>query len=175
MKMSGFHSNCDSNMLELSEISAPPVTRSTALSGFQKTSLCIPPDLNFDSFPPTIVHSKSGIQKTPIRRERTDFTRKASQFCHICSQKPSKKMGGKAVCSRFREGRCRKMVCEKCLRRHGWDFDAIARNPGSWVCPHCENSCPTRSQCYIYNRVNAKRRVVLELEKQTSFSRCSSN
>lgn len=38
------------------------------------------------------------------------------------------------------------------MSEQGW-----ASGP-DWVCPHCAGDCPKRSQCHIYNRINARRR-----------------
>ncbi len=102
---------------------------------------------------------------TPERRARTKTSRKpktytkpvASRFCHICSRTPRRGHSA-AVCSRMAQGLCRKIVCEQCFREQGWDFEATQQNPSSWRCPHCTDTCPARSQCHIYNRINARRK-----------------
>lgn len=90
------------------------------------------------------------------RRRRTYMNCTPSRYCHICAQIPRPNQG-RAPCMLARTGRCRKLFCERCLRRFGWDFEEIERNLDSWLCPHCEEVCPKVSQCHIYNRVNSKR------------------
>lgn len=102
---------------------------------------------------------------TPERRARSKTSRKpktytkpvASRFCHICSRTPRRGHSA-AVCSRMAQGLCRKIVCEQCFREQGWDFEATQQNPSLWRCPHCTDTCPARSQCHIYNRINARRK-----------------
>lgn len=91
------------------------------------------------------------------RKPKTYSKPVASRFCHICSRMPRRGQGS-ATCRRMAEGFCRKIVCEQCIREQGWDFDSIASSPASWLCPHCANMCPARSQCHIYNRINARRK-----------------
>lgn len=94
-----------------------------------------------------------------IRKPKTYAKPVASRFCHICSRMPRKGQGS-AICKKIAEGLCRKIVCEHCIREQGWDYDAICKNKGQWICPHCANNCPSRSQCHIYNRINARRKKV---------------
>lgn len=93
------------------------------------------------------------------RRARTYFAAKPSKYCHICAQ-TRRKNQGVLVCMRNKEGRCRKMVCERCLRRFGYDYDTLKNNASEWLCPHCDDVCPKVSQCHIYNRINSKRQKV---------------
>lgn len=44
------------------------------------------------------------------------------------------------------------------MREQGWDYDAVALRGAAWLCPHCADVCPARSQCHIYNRINARRK-----------------
>lgn len=78
-----------------------------------------------------------------------------SAHCHVCAR--TSKSVRFAACARVRDARCRKVVCERCFTRFGWDWAAAADDP-AWTCTHCRGVCPPgRSQCYIYARVNAAR------------------
>eukprot|EP00178_Gracilaria_changii_P023747 TRINITY_DN71796_c0_g1_i1.p1 TRINITY_DN71796_c0_g1~~TRINITY_DN71796_c0_g1_i1.p1 ORF type:complete len:328 (-),score=45.35 TRINITY_DN71796_c0_g1_i1:140-1048(-) len=102
----------------------------------------------------------SSVRKRKTTRKPKTYSKPvASRFCHICSRMPRKGQGS-ATCRRMREGYCRKIVCEQCIREQGWDYDTIAQNPNDWLCPHCAEICPPRSQCHIYNRINARRKKV---------------
>lgn len=93
----------------------------------------------------------------PVRKPKTYSKPVASRFCHICSRTPRRGHGA-AVCARMRDGLCRKIVCEQCIREQGWPYESIMANPTQWHCPHCADACPPRSQCHIYNRINARRK-----------------
>jgi hypothetical protein len=61
-------------------------------------------------------------------------------------------------CANYYKGTCRKVVCEKCFKDYGWDWDAASKAPMEWACTHCSNVCPPRAQCAIYRRTNERRR-----------------
>lgn len=107
--------------------------------------------------------SRISKSRKATRKPKTYSKPVASRFCHICSRMPRRGQGS-AICKRISEGLCRKIVCEQCIREQGWDFDAIKKDHSGWLCPHCADICPSRSQCHIYNRINARR-------KRTSDSR----
>lgn len=138
-------------------------------SGEEKSSPSSPPESSSRGYDASRLRGKEVTDKAHARRARTYKNNSGSQFCHICSQKPSKK-GGKLVCSKTSKGLCRKTVCEKCLRRHGWDYDAIVKDPSKWICPHCTNTCPERSQCRTYERVNAEKKNKKPRQKEGSFA-----
>lgn len=98
--------------------------------------------------------SKSG---NTMRKPKTYSAPVASRFCHICSRMPRKGQGS-VTCRRMAEGLCRKIVCEQCMIEQGWDFLGMKQDEDKWLCPHCQGSCPPRSQCHIYRRVNARRK-----------------
>lgn len=93
------------------------------------------------------------------RKPKTYSKPIASRFCHICSRMPRRGQGS-AICKRIKDGLCRKIVCEQCIREQGWNYEDIKKNIEEWSCPHCLEICPSRSQCHIYNRINARRRKV---------------
>lgn len=82
-----------------------------------------------------------------------------SRFCHVCSRTP--KNVRLAVCSKIKEGICRKVICEKCFDEFGYgDFEAaLETGTSSWCCPHCSDKCPDRAQCRTYQRINDRLRV----------------
>lgn len=106
------------------------------------------------------------------RKPKTYSKPVASRFCHICSRMPRRGQGS-ATCKRIAEGLCRKIVCEQCIREQGWDYDAIKADKNGWLCPHCAEVCPARSQCHIYNRINARRKRTSGM-RNTSAVNCSS-
>lgn len=80
-----------------------------------------------------------------------------SRFCHVCSRTP--KNVRLAVCSKIRDGTCRKVICERCFDEYKYgNFDESALCT-SWICPHCSGMCPERAQCRTYSRINDRLRV----------------
>lgn len=93
----------------------------------------------------------------PLPARRVKFYQNAapSSHCHVCARTANNVRF--AVCARLAVGLCRKVTCNKCFARFGWDWSAAISNP-SWICPHCRGTCPPgRSQCFIYARVNRRR------------------
>lgn len=83
---------------------------------------------------------------------------KPSAHCHVCAR-TSKRVRFRA-CANVARGVCRKVVCEKCFARFGWDWSAAAEDK-EWTCTHCRGQCPPgKSQCFIYARVNRRRESV---------------
>lgn len=120
-----------------------------------------PPPQNSSPCPTPFQKCGSSIVKRPIRKPKTYAKPVASRFCHICSRMPRRGQGS-AVCRNMNQGLCRKIVCERCIVEQGWDYNAVTENPEAWLCPHCAGICPARSQCHIYNRINARRKRVTE-------------
>lgn len=77
-----------------------------------------------------------------------------SAYCHVCAR--TSKAVQFAICARIKEGLCRKVICNKCFGKFGWDWDAAQKNP-DWVCVHCRGDCPEGSQCFVYTKVNKAR------------------
>lgn len=82
-----------------------------------------------------------------------------SRFCHVCSRTP--KNVRLVVCTKIKEGTCRKVICEKCFEEYEYgNFEAaLATESSSWMCPHCAGQCPERAQCRTYQRINDRLRV----------------
>lgn len=104
----------------------------------------------------------------------------ASKFCHICARKSSNV--AVAVCSRIEEGLCRKVVCEYCFEKYGWDraaLDTAKKRHGkegfdseackgrkrAWECPHCRGQCVAKAQCNTYGKINYKRHLKLRRKR----------
>lgn len=85
-----------------------------------------------------------------------------------------------AVCSKIEDGLCRKVVCEFCFDKYGWDRTVLddvkrakeqAKNGGEvqplkgrkrrWQCPHCLGICVAKAQCNTYGKTNYKRHLKL--------------
>mmetsp|Transcript_2261 Transcript_2261/g.6748 ORF Transcript_2261/g.6748 Transcript_2261/m.6748 type:complete len:328 (+) Transcript_2261:756-1739(+) len=79
-----------------------------------------------------------------------------SEHCHICCR-PTRKLKF-AVCSNIRRSMCRKVVCVKCFEAFQWDWDYASAADTDWVCTHCRDDCPKRAQCFVYERINSRRR-----------------
>lgn len=94
-----------------------------------------------------------------VRRPARFDSATPSRFCHVCSRTP--KRVRLAVCSKIREGLCRKVVCEMCFEQYefGNFDDAYDMQNSSWLCSHCTDCCPSRAQCATYQRINDKLRV----------------
>lgn len=80
-----------------------------------------------------------------------------SRFCHVCSRTP--KNVRLSVCSKIRDGICRKVVCERCFDEYGYGNFEEAIIFSNWTCPHCIGICPERAQCRTYSRINDRLRV----------------
>lgn len=107
------------------------------------------------------ISSPVGLRgKSKMRKTKTYARAVASQFCHICSRRPRR--GHRVLtCRRLQQGMCRKIVCERCAVEEGWSLDNASSSDlqsQDWLCPHCTGECPPRSQCHVYNRVNARRK-----------------
>jgi hypothetical protein len=94
------------------------------------------------------------VRRTKVRRY---VCAKPSRFCHVCAR--SAEVVALAPCKNVRFGVCRKAVCEKCFVDQGWDWAAVARDPGSFSCCHCRRACPENAQCGTYQKTNERRRV----------------
>jgi len=106
-----------------------------------------------------------------LKRKKAKFASpKPSRFCHLCSRTP--KTVRQVVCANIHEEAytCRKVVCEKCFTDNGWDWEAASTGPvaAAWVCTHCRDTCPARSQCRTYRRTNERLRVKRLVEKFTT-------
>jgi hypothetical protein len=78
-----------------------------------------------------------------------------SAHCHCCAR--TSRTALFMVCSRLRDGLCRKVICSKCFAKNGWNWQEAAQD-NSWTCTHCRDACPKGgSQCFIYARVNRRR------------------
>lgn len=79
-----------------------------------------------------------------------------AQFCHLCWRSTRKVKV--AVCGNILNLACRKVICEKCFGKRGWDFAAALSGNNKWICTHCKGECPSKAQCYVYSRTNERRR-----------------
>jgi len=101
---------------------------------------------------------------TPYRAYGTK-TYKAStpaKFCHLCARKASAVR--MAVCGNLAgAGTCRKVICQVCFEKHGWDFEKAVEVDGegkvAWICFHCEGQCPEKAMCSTYKKTNFRRYV----------------
>lgn len=85
-----------------------------------------------------------------------------SRFCHVCGRKAANTRV--AACGRLARGLCRKVVCELCFAKHGWQAAGLLARPAPdprWLCPHCAGTCPPKAQCGTYTRTNYKRHLAL--------------
>lgn len=62
---------------------------------------------------------------------------KPSRFCHICLRKAERVTV--VACGNIFSGQCRKVVCRRCFKEQGWDWDTAITKGSGWVCPHCRN------------------------------------
>jgi hypothetical protein len=78
-----------------------------------------------------------------------------SAHCHCCARTSRSALF--MVCTRLRDGLCRKVICNKCFLKNGWNWQEAAQDK-NWTCTHCRDACPKGgSQCFIYSRVNQRR------------------
>lgn len=106
------------------------------------------------------------IAKRPYKKYYSNPT--PSSHCHVCAR--TSKSVRFAVCSRSTQGLCRKVVCNKCFSKFGWDWD-VAVGDRNWECVHCRGVCPAgRSQCFIYSRVNRQRETKRRVSDATNVT-----
>mmetsp|Transcript_42824 Transcript_42824/g.105191 ORF Transcript_42824/g.105191 Transcript_42824/m.105191 type:complete len:208 (+) Transcript_42824:2-625(+) len=155
-----------------------PPSRSTQTSPLAQGALSgtsTPKDTSprFPSTPP-------GLPPKRVRKPKVYKDATASTYCHICQRARNL-----VICSNFRNGTCRKSICQKCFSNHdlGIDYEtALARSAtenvsgsGSssagrvaetaWYCTHCEGKCPPSARCVVYERAVERRRMKLLEEK----------
>lgn len=94
------------------------------------------------------------VRKPDFRSRRRFHGATPSNFCHVCQK--MQKGSAHVVCSNIELGICRKVVCKRCCAEYGLDYGN--RAAADFVCPHCRSSCPPRSQCYVYEKTNERRR-----------------
>ena len=145
--------NCAMHVSELlcDDECSSPVRVQPTISEYTKTRKSISEE-NYCTRP-----TKRTRWETLPRRPYKKFYANAtpSSHCHVCAR--TAKSVKFAICSRLQAGLCRKVICDKCFGRFGWNWENAINDP-NWVCPHCRDACPPgRSQCFIYARVNRKR------------------
>lgn len=155
-------------------------TVSPSFSHFVTSSVpsCNPPVAPFSK--QGIVASVQTLGHLPSKSGRGKFPKilRPSRFCHVCGRKGGDGAGKLAICGRIQKAECRKVVCEICLGKHGWNVSALRTNcaekaisdiDGSWQCPHCDNACGEYAQCATYRRTNHKRHLMLREKKKSSL------
>jgi len=98
------------------------------------------------------------------RRQLAKHTRRTRQYsdpvpsehCHICCR-PVRKLRF-AVCTNIDRSLCRKVTCIKCFESFQWDWAGAIATDSTWTCTHCRNVCPRRAQCFVYERINSRRK-----------------
>lgn len=65
---------------------------------------------------------------------------KAWKSCHLCERIPY--VLELKTCINVESG-CRKITCEECFEKNGWDWDTLF----PWVCTHCRILCPPGARC----------------------------
>lgn len=100
-----------------------------------------------------------------LRQRRKCSERSHSTYCHICQRLQTDREF--VVCANLkrRKNKCRKIICKFCCDAYGWPFNEISDERSGWLCPHCTDSCPERSQCYVYERTNSRRRAGVAKKK----------
>lgn len=106
-----------------------------------------------------IVHTRTSSPKPQSSKPTISLTGYApSKHCHICTR--AEGLHNLVVCGNIRRLECKKVICRKCFAEQGWNFHEAKSSSGAhtWVCSHCERSCPARAQCKTYKRVNDQRK-----------------
>lgn len=114
----------------------------------------------------------------PTQRPKQYKKATPSRFCHVCGRKSANIRV--AICGRIARGLCRKVICELCFKRYGWDATNLLDAPPNpcWQCPHCTGMCVPKAQCNTYKRTNLKRHLALRERRcyrQTEGSPCTSS
>lgn len=100
--------------------------------------------------------NNENMRRCTRKARRRYHDARPSNFCHVCQKSQRSQL--RVVCYNIRRGLCRKVVCKQCCDENGWDWSKVSANLGSWICPHCTNTCPPRAQCFTYERTNERRR-----------------
>lgn len=134
-------------------------------------------------------HAGSERHSTVAKQRPKQYKRPtASRFCHVCGRKSSNV--AVAVCSRIEQGLCRKVVCEFCFDKYGWDREALdvakrmQEKEGKdveplkgrkrvWECPHCLGKCVEKAQCNTYGKINYKRHLRLRSKRDGEWASSS--
>mmetsp|Transcript_16963 Transcript_16963/g.35200 ORF Transcript_16963/g.35200 Transcript_16963/m.35200 type:complete len:259 (-) Transcript_16963:830-1606(-) len=91
--------------------------------------------------------SKSLERPRTVRRYTL---RGPSKYCHVCQR--TDRVTNLLRCSNLEKGACRKVICEVCFGRYGWDLERAKRPGSGWKCTHCTGTCPDKAQCVGYAR-----------------------
>lgn len=75
--------------------------------------------------------------KTYKSMEEVAEKKRPSRFCHICLRKAERVTV--VACGHIFSGQCRKVVCRRCFKEQGWDWDTAITKGSGWACPHCRN------------------------------------
>jgi len=103
------------------------------------------------------------VSKSTNRRVKRYRNAQPSKFCHVCSRCDD--VVQTLVCSNIADGSCRKVVCERCFDRYGWNWVDAQASVETWTCTHCRQCCPEKARCEIYNRTNLARQIAIKLKK----------
>jgi hypothetical protein len=94
--------------------------------------------------------------KAKPRKPKTYNDKIPSSHCHLCARASG--FVKQIACVNVSKGNCRKVVCDRCFKEHGWDWEAAIAPRSEWQCTHCRGVCTPRAQCEIYKKTNAKRK-----------------
>lgn len=115
----------------------------------------------------TRVNTESRDARVDSRVQRRYRNASPSNFCHICQK--FQKGHAYVVCANIKSGLCRKIVCKSCCFSFGWNWNEAIDSENVWCCPHCTDTCPSRAQCFTYERTNKRRR--LGIMKKRNFAK----
>lgn len=99
-----------------------------------------------------LLQSQRGVGKRP--RQYSDPI--PSEHCHVCCR-PTRKLRF-AICSNIKRSLCRKVICVKCFECFEWNWEHASMDDTTWICTHCRDDCPKRAQCFVYERINSRRK-----------------
>lgn len=120
------------------------------------------PLLNEEENTMVVIHgitknTESRDARADSRVQRRYRDARPSNFCHICQK--FQKGHAYVICANIQSGLCRKIVCKSCCFSFGWNWKEAMDSGNVWCCPHCTDTCPSRAQCFTYERTNKRRRL----------------
>lgn len=126
------------------------------------------------SIPSSPMQSSASPELLSTSKRKRYRSATPSTHCHICCR-PSRSVQV-AICSNIRDGTCRKVICNLCVREYNiGDWENVTAPGTTWKCTHCVDACSTvsRAQCFVYTKTNLKRKLAGVSKRQRTGQNAS--